>query len=212
MIELIYNAQPGEVVHLAHSPVVFFVEVPKPPGFTPSPDECVPEDICRAEDPDNNYIVAITKENSKHKGVHLECLTEDGDGLINLTYTAPLYDLLFACTFEKAQGKTLDKVIACLHTNMWKSPTLQHLFVWMSRVRNGTDLGIMPSKDLKLDRFLDMQHSIALLCFYNAYDADGQFSRKLYIDYYNTLLKDRKKRKAYEKEIKKLTKYMNDLR
>jgi hypothetical protein len=103
-------------------------------------------------------------------------------------------ELLFACTYEKSQGKTLEYLILCLHPNIWAQLDIRKLFVGLTRVRESVLMRVFPSDNLKLDRFLKYKHDKYTVLLNKAYDADGNFSEVLYRqandDYEQQLLDD----------------------
>ena len=99
-----------------------------------------------------------------------------GDKVVkNYAWYVSAVELLFACTFEKAQGKTLSRVIMCLHQNPWRSAQLAHFYVAFTRVTTGDDLRVWPARELNLERFKKLQHSLELILLHTAYDENGVF-------------------------------------
>mgnify|MGYP002806975476 CR=1 FL=1 len=93
---------------------------------------------------------------------------------------------LFAVTYDKAQGKTLQYVILCLHKNSGFSASLAKMFVGFTRVINSMFLRVRPAmdEDLNLERFLKEKYDLALVLFDQAYDINGNFQDSLYMAAY----------------------------
>jgi hypothetical protein len=90
-------------------------------------------------------------------------------------------ELLFSCTYDKAQGKTMEKVILSLNQNKFKSANLSHLYVGFTRVCNSGNLRIIPTNDAKdLHRFKESEHPKEVILFNKAYNDNGIFSEELY--------------------------------
>jgi hypothetical protein len=86
-------------------------------------------------------------------------------------------------TYDKAQGKTLQYVILCLHKNSGFSASLAKMFVGFTRVTDSKFLRVWPAldEDLNLERFLTEKHDLALVLFDQAYDINGNFQDSLYM-------------------------------
>lgn len=89
---------------------------------------------------------------------------------------------MFACTFDKAQGKTLKYVVMCLHNNPWKMALLSHLYTALSRVVEGLCLRVWPAANLfgDLDRLRKFTFSPDIVALDYAYDEDGIFREDRY--------------------------------
>ena len=105
----------------------------------------------------------------------------------NITYSLCAVELMFACTFDKCQGKTLAYIIMCLHCNPWKMAQLSHLYTALSRVMKGRCLRVWPAANLSrdLDRLRNFKFSTSVVALDFAYDERGVFREERYIQKWN---------------------------
>jgi hypothetical protein len=176
-IDMIAAAKPGECVHIPMIPTVIIIDVKKtayewqedelihPQHATPMSSDCV----CVG-------IVANPKKGSET----LAAAVVNGKVFKDITYFEPAVILLYACTFDKAQGKTMAAVYLCLHPNFWSALSLPKLYVAFTRVETMNNLRVWPSDNLDLGRLKKLQHDPAVVCLEKAYDANGMFSKELY--------------------------------
>jgi ATP-dependent exoDNAse (exonuclease V) alpha subunit len=104
-----------------------------------------------------------------------------------VTYSPPTVELMFASTYDKAQGKTMKKTILCLHKNPYNDITLPKLYVAFTRVTTELDLRIWPMADCQLQRLKELNHSLEIRLLKAAYDIHGNFSKDLYMEAYTKI-------------------------
>ncbi len=179
-MELIENAQPGSTVHVPIRPLYFIVDV-KNDGERISQAEQI--DAIHATPLRENYVcVSISAADTKKTAEKLESVCIGSKVLTQVKYYVPSVVLLFACTFDKSQGKSMDAVILCLHENPWVAITLAKLYVAYTRIRLSCNLRVWPFRDLGLERLKKLKFSAAVVCLTQAYDDDGIFRLAKYKD------------------------------
>ena len=177
-INMINEAMPGETVHIPLAPVYIFVEIDLQHGLIIPDSEKIPIDVA-IPSRENTVIIAVKNDGKKKKKKFVNnCVV--GNRIGDVICDTPIVDLLFACTFEKSQGKTLKLVVLCLHENPYKSPKPHDVFVGMSRVTNGNNYRIYPYNNDTLDRFKDMERNKNIVHLEEAYNHSGYFSDELY--------------------------------
>ena len=67
-----------------------------------------------------------------------------GKGRFPATLISHAVDPSVSATFFKAQGRTMERVLACLNVPAWGSITFEAFFVFISRVKFGTHAKILP--------------------------------------------------------------------
>lgn len=88
------------------------------------------------------------------------------------------YELGFAVTFHKVQGKTLSKVL--INFNKMPSPphiTFEFAYVALTRVRRGSDVRVLPSS--ALDHMLQLRADDDVQRWLGAFDDEGVWRRNL---------------------------------
>ena len=198
-MQIINGAHPGQTVFIPIAPTHYIVD------FLPHSDSKyifgedeylsdidpiypVPTDGGYSID-DKYYSIPIENKGSSHSLKYAII----GDIIIkNHGYYEPVIELLFACTFEKAQGKTIKYVTMCLHKNPWKTYTLSHLYVAFTRVTHSDKLRVWPHPKLNaaLDVMKNMEHSLEVKLLNQAYDPEGTFQEDLYRLAYNKHMSD----------------------
>jgi hypothetical protein len=90
--------------------------------------------------------------------------TPQGRVLLQHNYYVAGVEFMYALTFEKSQGKTINNVILCLNKNPYRSPTLAALYVAFTRVTSGDHLRVLSTSNiLDLDRLRNLEHNKKLI-------------------------------------------------
>lgn len=178
-MRLINGAPPGECVDLPIAPKYIVVEIEPKHGFVFPENQRLPLHVARPANPANICIAVLNP--SPKTGDDIKCISI-GDRVVQLyRFKKSSVELMFACTFEKSQGKTLKYVILCLHENPWNTATWRHVFVGLSRVDDSSHLRVMPARNgLNLERFLTVQHDLPIVLLDQAYNDEGVFQESRY--------------------------------
>jgi hypothetical protein len=175
-LNLIAQAPAGTTVRIQIRPKYIIVEYQPQHGFTLSEEEKIPN----IQPLNDGFVCVPIPNNNTSINKLASALVGDNGHYQNISYYISSVELLFACTFEKAQGKTLRRVLLFIHWNPWKQATLPQLYVAFTRVTSGANIRVWPSRRLNLDRFLSLKHDLALVLLDSAYRDDGTFSADLY--------------------------------
>jgi hypothetical protein len=138
--------------------------------------------------PDGEPFVCVAIQNTGVKKRDVLKIAIVGQKLIkNISFTLCAVELMFACTFDKCQGKTLMYVIISLHNNPWKMAELGHIYTALSRVTEGKFLRVWPAANLygDLDRLRKFEFSPSIVALDYAYDEEGIFKVDRYIQKWN---------------------------
>ena len=186
--QAISMAAPGSVVTVPIPPKYYVIEYELRFGISLSAEETISETDCPPINP--GYKCVAIPTNSPDQTLEKLSNVVVGAQLIPVySYYEASVELLFACTYDKSQGKTLHEVILHVDKNPFKSPDIPRLYVGLTRVTNSNlCLRIWPSENLNLERFLKKAHKPALICLDKAYDAQGNFQESLYRQAYDTYL------------------------
>ena len=86
-------------------------------------------------------------------------------------------DLLFAVTYHKLQGVTLEKLILSInkHPNYLLRLALSSLYVGLSRVKKLEDIRVLPYRDKDVDYLVSLQFDDLLKAWINNYTKDGHW-------------------------------------
>ena len=138
-MRIINAAPPGSTVFVPLAPSYILVELTPHPQVHLSDREKIPAHVAVPQP--GRVLVPVNLKTSQPKKETVSVATVQGRLFRDLTYEVSVVELLFACTFDKCQGKTLNKVVLCLHKNdTTKSANLEHLHVAFSRVTTGVVL------------------------------------------------------------------------
>ena len=185
-MNLLNSAVPGSTVYISQAPSHIIIEYKPKHVIKIIPAEQLPSDV--ASPMTENYIcVAIGNVNDKPRKSSIIV----GEKIFpNYSVYDAAVEPLFAVTYDKSQGKTLQYVILCLHKNSGFSASLAKMFVGFTRVTNSIFLRVWPAldEDLNLERFLKEKHDLALVLFDQAYDINGNFQDSLYMAAYQRYL------------------------
>ena len=148
--EMILNSRPGQVLTLPFTPLSINVEL-----YDDSLNEDIKRQLKHSSVPLNEEDGAVTEKIviSILKSKHTTKLKAMPTIVTNMCYTParvflkPLFPLQLgaAVTVDKAQGRTLDKVVACLsrrHDDLYEMD-INSIFVTLSRVRRRSDLRLL---------------------------------------------------------------------
>ena len=138
--------------------------------------------------PNGEPYVCVAIQNSGGKKRDVLKFAIVGQKLIkNISFTLCSVELMFACTFDKCQGKTLTYVIICLHNNPWKMAELSHIYTAFSRVKEGRCLRVWPAANLfgDMDRLRKFEFSPSIVALDYAYNDEGIFKVDRYIQKWN---------------------------
>ena len=119
-------------------------------------------------------IPIMCKHHSKMLKVYVE-----GLGIIELNTCSHGLDLPTAVTFYKAQGRTMDRVIACLN-DPCQPPKLsfEAIFVFLSRVKHGKNCRILPLHNgANWDHLKDLQPATNCIAYMQGFDSKGSWSK-----------------------------------
>jgi len=119
-------------------------------------------------------IPIMCKHHSKMLKVYVE-----GLGIIELNTCSHGLDLPTAVTFYKAQGRTMDRVIACLN-DPCQPPKLsfEAIFVFLSRVKHGKNCRILPLHNgANWDHLKDLQPAKNCIAYMQGFDSNGSWSK-----------------------------------
>jgi hypothetical protein len=183
----INNAIDGSTVYINQPPSHTIIEYKPKHGMIIVDDEKLPTSVATLLNVD--YVcVAIGKTKKTCSNTIII-----GEKIFpNYTVYDALVEPLFAITYDKSQGKTLQYVILCLHNIPGNSATLAKMFVGFTRVTNSIYLRVWPAldKDLNLERFLTERHDLTLVLLNQAYDINGRFQDSLYMAAYQRYLEE----------------------
>jgi len=184
------------VIWIDVSPCYFLVEVSELVGKTLADNQCIRDfpGVVGA-------IIPVPENNKKNSNAKI-IVFGSKNTIIQIQGTCPMVDPGFSFTFNKAQGKTMSKVVLCLHENKYMKLRNSDLYVGLSRVNKGSDLAIFPWFMDDLDRLKGLQHDLSLVLLDNAYDEETHlFSETKYRELYEKLkIQGFVKKKRYENE------------
>jgi hypothetical protein len=188
-VHKINSAAPGDTVYIDLAPICIIVDVKSMHGSTFRQGECFSnEDVQSVRQPEEHYQsvpIKIQMMNSKNKTI--KNMVYRIKIFNKVVYSPPGVDLMFASTYDKAQGKTMKKTILCLHKNPFTEITLAKLYVAFTRVKKSSDLRVWPMADLNLERLKALRHPIELRLLQAAYDNQGNFKKELYMAAYKQI-------------------------
>ena len=117
-------------------------------------------------------------------------------------------DLLFAVTFHKLQGLTLNEIILSIgnHPTYKLRVTMSSLYVGTSRVHGFKELRILPCKDKDLAYLTKLKRDPLLLDWYKNYSVDGSWKRDGFVKAQKEHLSKIKQNLALVDNIETITK------
>jgi hypothetical protein len=165
------------------------VDVKSQHGVRFHEDECFSSEEVRSVRPleENYQCVPIKIQMMSSKSKTIKNMVYGYKIFTKVVYTPPGVDLMFASTYDKAQGKTMKKTILCLHKNPFTDITLAKLYVAFTRVTKGSDLRVWPVSNLNLERLKKLRHPVELRLLKAAYDDQGVFKKELYMAAYQKI-------------------------
>lgn len=182
-MQKIRNAKCGDYVIIDLAPTHMIVDVKSQHGVRLKPAECLdPREIPPTRE--GYQSVPILLKMKSTKDTKIKNMVHNGRIFTLVNAKTPGVELLFACTFEKSQGKTIPYVILCIHSNVYMNLTLAKLYVAFTRVRKSEFMRVWPRKDLNLQRLKSLRHPPELILLKAAYDENGYFSKEKYMEAY----------------------------
>ena len=135
-----------------------------------------------------------------------------------INYQDTACSLLFAVTFHKLQGLTLDKIILSIgkHPTAKLRVKMPSLYVGVSRVHNFTELRVLPIKQADKDFLKTLKRDPLLKDWISNYSSEGIWQPKGFAKTEEELQKNKKMNLALIDDVQTLTKdeaikYLKDL-
>ena len=125
-----------------------------------------------------------------------------------INYQDNACDLLFACTYHKLQGLTLDKIILSLgkHPTVKLRVEMPSLYVGVSRVHNFTELRVLPIKNDDKEYLKTLKRDPLLNEWISNYTKEGIWKAKGFLETEKELLQNKKMNLALVDDVDSLTK------
>ena len=94
-----------------------------------------------------------------------------------MTFRKHPVDLLFAVTYHKLQGVTLDKLVLTInkHPNRLLRLVLSSLYVGISRVHHLSEVRVLPYNDEDVDYLVNLKFDDLLSAWIKNYTSDGRW-------------------------------------
>ena len=118
----------------------------------------------------DDSVIPIGYSNGRFK-----CKRRDKDKVCYINFRMHAIELLFAVTYHKLQGVTLDKLILAInkHPNPRLRLLLSSLYVGISRVHDLDEVRILPINDEDAQYLMSLKHDELLSAWINNYTKDG---------------------------------------
>ena len=174
------SSPPGSTITLKHPPVSVNVSIPetfdgKPTARTRK--QKAQQRILKKHSLSHDEIVIPLQSNTGRKHKYSAAILQPHSGYGRVWFEEKFpFDLAFAMTVHKAQGRTIPKVVLALTHREVKQMGYASIYVAMSRVRHSDDLRILQHHtgknpgDLGLRYIQNLSHNIDILDYYKGFE------------------------------------------
>ena len=158
--------------------------------------------------PQPEYILVKVKDKIVPISLRNDTFKLRGKGKKKINYLNSPCDLLFAVTYHKLQGLTLNKIIL----SIGKHPTnklrvdMSSLYVGASRVHNFKELRILPVDNADLNYLTNLKRDPLLRDWIQNYQADGSWNKKGFFEVEKTMIRKCKMNLALVNNVESITK------